>query len=177
MGSSSKGSERIRIRTLNAAYDEPLLWTFLMHAAHEPSIDAVKQTRSLLPYVQGFGKAGDRGWVAEMGDSKPVGAAWMRVWDGPEKGFSYVNDETPEIAIATLPEFRGAGIGTRLLETLLKDAAKRYAAVSLAVRIENPALRFYQRLGFEEVPGSGVVNRAGTTSIIMIRQFQDKDNG
>lgn len=175
MASSSKGSERIRIRTLTA-YDEHLLWTFLLHAAHEPSINVVKQTPSLLPYVQGFGKAGDRGWVAEIDDLTPVGAAWMRVWDGPDKGYGYVNDDTPEIAVATLPEFRGAGIGTRLLETLLQDAAKCYAAVSLGVRTENPALRLYQRLGFEEVPGSGVVNRAGTTSIIMIRQFRDKEN-
>lgn len=60
------------------------------------------------------------------------------------------------IDITLLPEHRGAGLGSALLENLLTRAAARGLAVGLHVEGDNPALRLYQRLGFVVVGDSGV---------------------
>lgn len=52
------------------------------------------------------------------------------------------------VDIALLPEFRGAGVGSRLLAGLLAEADRAGAAVSIHVEKHNPALRLYERLGF-----------------------------
>jgi ribosomal protein S18 acetylase RimI-like enzyme len=53
------------------------------------------------------------------------------------------------IDIALLPQFRGAGVGTRLLRGLLDEATTQGATVALHVECHNPARRLYERLGFE----------------------------
>jgi ribosomal protein S18 acetylase RimI-like enzyme len=58
--------------------------------------------------------------------------------------------------IALLPEHRGAGIGTKLLRDLQEEA--RSAGKSLTIHVErfNPALRLYERLGFQQIEDKGV---------------------
>lgn len=60
------------------------------------------------------------------------------------------------VDISLLPEFRGAGLGTQLLRELQEEA--RSAGKSLTIHVErfNPALRLYQRLGFQEIEDKGV---------------------
>jgi len=50
--------------------------------------------------------------------------------------------------IAFLPEFRNAGIGTRLLEELKKEAGVAGKPIALHVVATSPAVRLYERLGF-----------------------------
>jgi ribosomal protein S18 acetylase RimI-like enzyme len=57
--------------------------------------------------------------------------------------------------IALLPEYRGRGIGTAILRSLLQAAGRACKTVSLHVEPNNPALRLYQRLGFEIYAQSG----------------------
>jgi ribosomal protein S18 acetylase RimI-like enzyme len=55
-----------------------------------------------------------------------------------------------------LPEHRGAGIGTKLLRDLQEEV--RSAGKSLTIHVErfNPALRLYERLGFQQIEDKGV---------------------
>jgi ribosomal protein S18 acetylase RimI-like enzyme len=53
--------------------------------------------------------------------------------------------------VALVPEARGRGIGTRLVERLLADARERNAAVTLNVEPYNPARRLYERFGFRVI--------------------------
>jgi len=55
------------------------------------------------------------------------------------------------VDIAVLPEFRGHGIGSTLMAALMKEAAESAKAVTLHVERFNPALRWYERLGFTVV--------------------------
>ena len=80
-------------------------------------------------------------------------------WDGAPAGRLYVarwSDEIRIIDIALLPEFRGRGIGTRLLRGLLDEAARTRGRLSIHVEKHNPALRLYQRLGFVVVGDKGL---------------------
>ncbi len=104
------------------------------------------------------------GFVAvDSGSGEPIGAAWLRLLSGDEKGYGYVNDETPELGMAVLPEYRGRGVGSDLLRRLLKSAAGVYRSVCLSVSVDNPAVRLYGRAGFERVCECGasltMVNR------------------
>ena len=99
-------------------------------------------------YYQDFGREGDYSLVAEQ-EGMLLGAVWVRVLSGPVKGYGYVDEKTPELAISVQKEFRSRGIGTALLLKLLDLLqAKGYSQVSLSVQKENPAADLYKRVGF-----------------------------
>jgi hypothetical protein len=50
-------------------------------------------------YLDGWGRAGDAGLVAEDRRGDPVGAAWYRLFAPTEPGHCYVDAATPELAI------------------------------------------------------------------------------
>lgn len=50
--------------------------------------------------------------------------------------------------IALLTEFRNAGIGSRLLQDLMKEATSSGKPIQLHVVASSPAVRLYERLGF-----------------------------
>ncbi|HEY9750759.1 MAG TPA: GNAT family N-acetyltransferase [Allocoleopsis sp.] len=153
--------------------DEPFLWEMLFEAAHlrdegETNIQAAKDHPLLARYVEGWGREGDLGFVAiATAMSQKVGAVWIRLWPETEKGFAWVADDLPELAIAVLPEHRNQGIGNQLMAHLLEAAKPLYPAISLSVRDNNPALRLYQRWGFRAIAGREVVNRTGGISFTM----------
>lgn len=159
-----------RIRALTGA-DELIVWEMLRYAAHEPSVEAVQHNPLLARYAIDWGRDGDRGSVAILGE-RAIGAAWLRLWPGPNKGFGHLRDDIPELAIAVLPEYCGQGIGTELLRQTLAIARDHAPAVSLSVRENNPALGLYERAGFVKVPGSEVINRTGGRSLTLVCEFE-----
>ena len=72
------------------------------------------------------------------------------------------------LASAVVPDYRGRGIGTKLLMQILGTAKMKYSAVSLSVRANNPVVHLYERTGFMKISGSEVVNRAGEVSFNMV---------
>ena len=44
-----------------------------------------------------------------------IGAAWCRIM----ADYGHIDSSTPSLAISLLPEYRGLGIGTQLLNSLL----------------------------------------------------------
>ena len=113
---------------------------------------------------EGFGSfPDDRGVVAEVG-GEVMGACWVRTTDE----YGHIDDETPSFSISLYPRFRGQGIGTAMMRALLdelRDAG--YARVSLSVQKENPALRLYERLGFQII-GDGF----DETEWLMVKNLQ-----
>ena len=91
---------------------------------------------ALTHYVDGYGRAGDLGVIASD-DGTDVGAAWVRLLTSDDAGYGYVDEVTPELTIAVVPERHGRGVGTRLMEELLR-APRTSTAVSLSCDPANP---------------------------------------
>ncbi|CAN5600781.1 hypothetical protein BH10CHL1_BH10CHL1_38910 [soil metagenome] len=164
--------------------DEPILWQMIFEAAHmaeegHTSLQAVKDRPDLAHYVQAWGRNGDIGVVAtESTHNQPIGAAWVRLLVGDEKGYAYIDDTTPELAIGILTDYRGIGVGKTMLMALLAIAKATYPAISLSTRATNlPAVRLYERVGFKKIEGSDVVNWTGGVSYNMIIHFESSDEG
>lgn len=60
------------------------------------------------------------------------------------------------VDISLLLEWRQSGIGTALLQAVSKEAAAEGRSVSIHVEKFNPALRLYERLGFQKAEDKGV---------------------
>lgn len=82
--------------------------------------------------------------------------------DGAPAGRLYVDRRPGDLRvvdISLLPQFRGRGVGGRLLGRLLDEAAAAGRIVSIHVEIHNPAAALYSRLGFEVAAERGVYRR------------------
>jgi len=89
----------------------------------------------------------------------PALERWIIESSGHPIGRLYVLRTASELRvvdIALLPEWRGQGIGTRLLEDLACQADRLALPLRLHVEQNNPALRLYRRLGFEPLDTGGV---------------------
>ncbi|MEA2840973.1 MAG: hypothetical protein QOF41_2303 [Methylobacteriaceae bacterium] len=73
------------------------------------------------------------------------------------------------VDIALLPEWRGKGLGQALLGDLLDEAGRAGKAVSIHVEKFNPAMRLYQRLGFEKIEDRGVYDLMQSKSPAPVR--------
>lgn len=150
--------------------DQPFLWDAIYHAVYvppgkAPPPRAIVNDPELARYVAGWmQRPDDLGFVAEK-KGVPIGAAWLRRWSGDERGYGFVDEATPELAMSMLPGHRGQGIGTKLLRRVLSAAEERFAAVSLGVFESNPARRLYEREGFVRVG-----DQRGD-SLVMVRRF------
>ncbi len=102
-------------------------------------------------YVRGWGRRGDTAAIA-LEDGFPVGAAWFRTFSAKEPGYGFVDEATPELAIAVVPSKRGRGVGDELLVALCRRATQAgYEQLSLSVEPGNPARKLYERHGFRIV--------------------------
>ena len=114
----------------------------------EPPERSIVELPELKMYYKNFGSGrADCCMVAEDG-GRVVGAAWTRIMND----YGHVDDETPSFAISLYREYRGQGIGTRLMQgmlELLKD--KGFRRASLAVQKANYAVRMYEKVGFRTV--------------------------
>lgn len=112
----------------------------------EPPERSILQKPELQVYVENFGEEKDDiCFVAEV-DGTVVGAVWVR--DMPDYG--HIEDGVPSFALSLYKPYRGCGIGTALMERMLRELKLRgYEKTSLAVQKANYALRLYKKVGFE----------------------------
>lgn len=99
-------------------------------------------------FHRGWGRPGDTALVAEE-DGARLGLAWYRFFTDAEHGEGFVDEATPELAIAVVDGHRGRGVGTALLAAVHARArAEGIDRISLSVDHDNPARRLYERLGY-----------------------------
>lgn len=113
----------------------------------KPPPKSIIEKPELQVYIEDFGKKNDYCLVAEI-NSKIIGAVWVRIMDD----YGHIADNIPSLAISLYNEFRGHGIGTALLDSILSLLkSENYEKVSLSVQKENYAYRMYLKAGFEVI--------------------------
>jgi len=145
--------------------DVRFLRDMLHHAYYWRERDPGEGAGPVALYVKGWGRPGDTALIA-VDDGFPVGAAWYRLFRRDHQAYGFVDEETPELAIAVVPSRRGRGLGESLLEALVERArADGYGALSLSVPSEDAALvAFYEKQGFSRV-------RDDEASVTMLRKL------
>ena len=137
------------IRPLQTA-ELPVLEDFLYEAIFlpegiEPPPRSILDDPALQVYIEDFGKQPDDVCLGAEVGGKIVGAVWTRIMDD----YGHIDDATPSLAISLYPAFRKQGIGTALMQEMLRKLADLgYAQVSLSVQKANYAMRMYRKLGF-----------------------------
>jgi GNAT superfamily N-acetyltransferase len=148
----------IRLATADdrAFIDSMVVEAVNWNPAHPPlSPEAIAADPVFARYVAGWPRPSDIGVVAEV-DGSPVGAAWLRFFDGTDPGYGFIADTIPELSIGVVAGWRGRGVGGLLIEDLATIArARGIASISLSVEAANPARRLYERIGFRTVVAEG----------------------
>ncbi|MCL2414795.1 MAG: GNAT family N-acetyltransferase [Bacteroidales bacterium] len=150
--------------------DYPLLESFLYHAIYIPEGEEYPPYEIIFDpniyiYIKDFGLDTDCGVVAECSESgEIVGAAWTRIIPA----YGHLDESTPELAVSVLPDYRNQSIGTLLMKHLFEQLRKsNYKRTSLSVQQNNPAVRFYKRLGYEITTEK--LDHAGHEDYIMVK--------
>ena len=132
----------------------------------EPPPRSIINEPEIFVYIKDFGmQAGDLGVVAEQ-NGQVIGAAWTQIIPA----YGHIDDEIPELAISIFPEFRGYGAGTKLMKKLFNLLREKgYMRTSLSVQKNNPAVRFYKRLGYEIADEK--TDHAGYEDYIMVKEL------
>jgi GNAT superfamily N-acetyltransferase len=148
--SDAPGQPGVEVRLARSG-DTPFLVEMARHACviedwPLPDRDS-EDTQSLLPSL------GDVSVVATDTAGEVLGAAWTFHHD-PALARDDEGTALPEIAIAVMPGERGRGVGSALIDDLIARCAGLHEALTLNVHQRNPAIRLYQRKGFQ-VLGQG----------------------
>lgn len=109
-------------------------------------------------------REGDTAVVATV-DSVPAGAAWYRYWTDDNYISGYIDETMPVLVIAVRSDYRHQGIGGKMVEWLIDQAAKgAIHKISLNVSKDNYALNLYRQQGF-------VVHADKGDAFLMVREI------
>ncbi|MBQ8296465.1 MAG: GNAT family N-acetyltransferase [Ruminococcus sp.] len=112
----------------------------------DPPPKSIINQPDLQVYIKDFGTQKDDICFVAQADNKVIGAVWVR----DMQDYGHIADGVPSFAISLYKEYRNSGIGTKLMQTMLRELKSRgYKRASLAVQKENYAVRMYKKVGFE----------------------------
>ncbi len=152
MNGTGTENDAVRIRELRSD-ETALLEAFVYEAifipagVEKPSKDIIRLPELRL-YYENFGSGTADCCAAAEVNQTMIGAAWSRIMND----YGHVDEQTPSLAIALYEEYRGKGIGTRLMRKLLELLKEKgFKQASLSVQKENYAVKLYRKLGFDVV--------------------------
>jgi GNAT superfamily N-acetyltransferase len=141
------------VRPDDAPFLKRMIYEGTFHEAiyppgRRPSLEEALADLGVARFVKGWDRPGDFGVVA-IDDERPVGAAWCCLFGKDDPGWT-IDDKTPDMAIAVVPDQRGRAWGGKLIAELLKMARRKgFEAMSLNV-------------------GSGIVPQSPCTSVTVL---------
>ena len=144
--------DEIQLRILKQDETE-LLKDFLYEAIFvpegvEPPDRSIIERPELSIYYENFGDSDADNCIVADDNGNVVGAVWTRIMND----YGHVDDETPSFAISLFKKYRGQGIGTKLMKSMLSLLKEQgYKKASLAVQKANYAVKMYRKVGFNIV--------------------------
>lgn len=97
-------------------------------------------------YTMAYGLKNTDLGVYSLTNNLVSGAAWIRLFNELDCAVAYVDNVTPVLTLGILPDMRGKGIGTLIMNQLLQEAAVVYDKISVLSNKDSKS--FYQKLGF-----------------------------
>ncbi len=158
--SEMRSSEKVVITLLGDADVDIVQWALYTAISWTndpdiPALDVAVQHPEIARYHQSWGRSGDIGVRADL-DDEFAGAAFARLFTDDDHGHGYVDEKTPELGMGVVREFRGRGIGRRLmLELAAVATGEGFGRLSLSVNNPNRAKRLYESLGYVTVKDDG----------------------
>ena len=120
---------------------------FIPKGIEPPAREIIEQPELKL-YYDGFGIGEADYCIVADDDGKVIGAVWTRIMND----YGHIDEETPSFAISLYKEYRGQGIGTKLMKEMLSFLKEKgYKRASLAVQKANYAVKMYENVGFKTV--------------------------
>lgn len=105
---------------------------------------------SLAKYIANFGSNKYDLCLVAVENEELIGACWGRIFDENNKGYGFLDSETPELSIAIKERFRNNGVGTELIKRITENyRALGIQSLSLSVDKKNLAVVLYKRIGFK----------------------------
>lgn len=149
----------LEFRSLTAE-DQPLLLRATIENVNwdgtpRLSAEQVLADDRLSKYAIGFTPGRDWGFAA-LESGEIIGLGWVQFFSENSPGYGFVNSETPELSLNVEMNFRGKGLGSRLLGLIIDHAQEvGCPSISLSVEDGNPARRLYDKFGFMPVRREG----------------------
>jgi ribosomal protein S18 acetylase RimI-like enzyme len=143
--------------SLDLQFLEEMLYEafFWNSAADRPPLIEARCRPEFSILLADWGRAGDVVQIAEDA-GVALGAAWFRLWASDAHSYGFVDEKTPELGVAVVPDFRGHGVGRALIRATIDIATRRgYPGLSLSVDPANLARRLYESEGFDKVGEAG----------------------
>jgi len=129
---------------------------------------SILEEPSLKKYFESWNRNDGDIAIVAVHESQLVGAVWGRKFKPENKGFGYIDENTPEISMAVLKNYRGQQIGTDLLKQIENEYFKSGVdSISLSVDKRNPAVSFYKRAGY-------IFYEDHETAITMVKKLNNK---
>jgi hypothetical protein len=107
--------------------------------------------------------------VAVKAGGRRVGAVWT-LHNEPPLRVGSAGVPLPELCIAVVPDMRGRGVGSALLDVLFVECAGAQTALCLNVHVRNPARKLYQRKGSRIVARAGALWAVSEAAAILQRK-------
>jgi len=122
----------------------------------DPLPKSIVHRPELKKYYNNWGMENDLAFVAEK-NGRRIGIVWSRIFKASNKGYGFVDENTPEVSISIHPEYRNQGIGTQLLRSIFHETASMgIEKISLSTDKRNKAVNLYKRECFEIVKENDV---------------------
>ena len=114
--------------------------------------DEIMSKPEISVILEDWGNTGDTAFIAETKEGEPIGAAWYRFYSKEKHSYGFVDEETPEIAIAVKRAYRRKGVGSVLLKSLIAEAIRqKIKKLCLSVDRSNYAVKIYKTAGFVNI--------------------------
>lgn len=115
-----------------------------------------KESDDLEKYTQYYGLTPKDLGIYALVDNKIAGAIWSR---------RLTPDEPPYLSVAIVPEFKGKGIGSFMMDQFLQEAGSIYEEVYIDIAHKPKAIKFYEKYGFEQTD----------TNLLLSKQLEKKE--